>query len=92
MSYTIHMTKTTAAAITDITEAYGNPAGRWVRVADIAAAANLTPTDIHNAITELLDDDDFRAEPDPIGSRITDADRYYAPVIGGEPRHLIFWA
>lgn len=85
------MTKTTEALITDIIEAYNQRNGQWVRIAEIAKLTGLTREELTQAITELMNDDDFRAEPDPLSRQITAADRAVAPVIGGEPRHLIRW-
>jgi hypothetical protein len=85
------MTKTTAAIITDIVEAYAQHSGEWVRASWIAARTGLTREELAEAFTELLGDDDFRAEPEPFAWRITTADRAAAPVIGGEARHLIRW-
>ena len=82
---------TTAAAITAIVEAYGNRHGQYVRIAEIAATTGLTREQLGDAITDLLDDEDFTAEPEPFGFRITPADRAAGPIIGGEARHLIKW-
>lgn len=83
--------KTTGAVITEIVEAYGNRAGQYVRISEIAATTGLTREELAAAITELMDDEDFTAEPEPFGFRITPADRAVAPIISGEARHLIFW-
>lgn len=85
------LTKSTGAVITDIVEAYGNRHGKWVRVAEIAKKAGLTPEELKPAIEELMGDEDFRAESEPLGHRVTADDRKYAPIIGGEPRHQIIW-
>jgi hypothetical protein len=84
--------KSTGAVITEILEAYGNRNGQHVRIAEIAQAAGLTAQELAPAITELLECDDFRAEPEPFGWRITAEDRAVAPMIGGEARHLICFA
>jgi hypothetical protein len=84
--------KTTGAVITEILEAYGNRFGQWVRISEIAQTAGLTRDEILPAILELMEDEDFRAEPEPFGHRITAVEREYAPVIGGEARHLIMWS
>jgi phage portal protein BeeE len=83
--------KSTDAVVTDIVEGYGNRYGQWVRVSEIAEKAGLTKEDLKPALEELMDDPDFRAEPEPSRHRITAEDRKYAPVIGGEARHLIRW-
>jgi hypothetical protein len=85
------MMKTTGAAITEIIEAYGNRNGEWVRISEIAEITGLTRDELTEAITELMDSDDFLAEPEVHRHRITDRDREVAPVIGGEARHLICW-
>jgi hypothetical protein len=79
--------KTTGAVITEIVEAYNGRTG-WMRISEIKG---LTRDEITGAITELMDDPDFRAEPEPFAWRITDADRQVAPIIGGEARHQICW-
>jgi hypothetical protein len=81
--------RSTGATITEIIEAYGNRFGQYVRIAEIAATTGLTAQELAEAINELLECDDFEAEPDPFGHRHTDEDRAYGPVIGGERRHLI---
>lgn len=63
----------------------------WVRIEDIAKATGLTPAELGTAIADLLQADGFRAESQPFGHRITEWDRQHAPVIGGEPRHLVSW-
>lgn len=83
--------KSTDAVITEILEGYGSRFGQWVRVAEIAKAAGITREELAPAIVELLDSDDFQAEPEASNHRVTDEDREYAPVIGGEARHLIRW-
>lgn len=80
---------TSGAAITEILEAYGNRYGTWVSITEIADTAGITKEDLAEAITELLECDDFHAEPHPFSFRITDRDREICPVIGGEARHLI---
>jgi hypothetical protein len=84
--------KSTGAVITEILEAYGSRNGRYVRIVEIAQAAGLTAQELAPAITELLECDDFRAEPEPFGWRITAEDQAVAPMIGGEARHLICFA
>jgi hypothetical protein len=84
--------KSTGAVITEILEAYGDRNGQHVRIAEIAEVTGLTAQELAPAITELLECDDFRAEPEPFGWRITAEDRTYGPVIGGEARHLICFA
>jgi hypothetical protein len=83
--------RSTGAAITEIIEAYGNRTGQWVSITEIADKTGLTRQELTEAITELLDSDDFWAEPEMHRHRITDRDREIAPRIGGEPRHLIRW-
>jgi hypothetical protein len=82
---------TEGAVITEIVEAYHKLGGGWVRVAEIAKVTGLAKEDLAGAIEELMNDEDFSAEPEPFGHRITAADREFAPVIGGEARHLIRW-
>ena len=81
----------TGAAITEIIEAYQALGRGWVRIADIAKQTDLGRDEIAEAITELMNDDNFCAEPEPFGHRLTEWDRWFAPVIGGEARHLIRW-
>ena len=85
------MTKTTEAIITEIVEAYNGRNGQWVRVTEIAAKTGLTRAELAAGLTDLLNDDDFRAEPEPFAWRITAADLAVAPIIGGEARHMIWW-
>lgn len=85
------MMKTTGAAITEIIEAYGSRNGQWVRISEIAQATGLTRQEMTEAIAELMECDDFRAEPEVHGHRITDWERANAPKIGGEARHLMIW-
>jgi hypothetical protein len=51
----------------------------------------MTAAELAGAVTEALKDESFRAEPEPHRHRLTEADRAYAPTIGGEPRHLLSW-
>lgn len=84
------MTQTsTAAAITTIFEAIGNRPGQWIRVTELAEATGLTRDEMKEAFIQLMDGEGFWAEPEPMGFRITPADRAVAPVIGEEARHLI---
>lgn len=85
------MTKTTGAIITGIVEAYAGRTGQWVGVGEIAQRAGLTAEDLEIGIGDLLQDEDFRAEPEPFAFRITEQDAAVAPVIGGEARHKICW-
>lgn len=85
------MIMATEQAMDRIAVAYTNAGAGWVRLEDIAEATGLTRTEIFLAVRELMKEDGFRAEPQPFGHRITEWDRENAPVIGGEPRHLIFW-
>jgi hypothetical protein len=86
------MNKTTAAIITDLIEGYTEAGARWVRLADIAKAKGLTAAEIAEGVSDLAGDADFRVEADPMGHRVTDADRAYGPMIGGEQCHLIAWS
>lgn len=79
------------AIIGQIAEGYAIFGGGWVRISKIAITQNITPEEIRVAILDLMDDEDFRAEPEPFGFRITAEDRKYGPMIGGEARHLIWW-
>jgi hypothetical protein len=81
--------KSTGAVITEILETYGNRNGQHVRIAEIAQVTGLSAQELAPAITELLECDDFTAEPEPFGIRITAEDRAYGPTIGGEQRHLV---
>lgn len=83
--------RSTGAAITEIIEAYGNRWGQWVSVTEIADKTGLTRTELTEALTELLEDRSFYAEPEQIVWRLTDRDREVCPVIGGEARHKICW-
>jgi hypothetical protein len=78
-------TKSTDSAVAIILEALAGQAG-WVRVGDIAG---LSAEEMEAGVLELLECDDFRAEPEPVRARITSADRALAPTVGGEPRHLL---
>lgn len=82
---------TTEQMIEAIAVAYTNENTEWVRIEDIAYATGLNAGQIEVAIRELIKEDDFRAEPQPFGHRITEWDRANAPIIGGEARHLITW-
>lgn len=81
----------TEEAIIRMIEAYGDRTGQWMRITEIAKATGLTAQEIAAAVETLMGDEDFRAEPEPFGWRITDEDREMAPIIGGEARHLICW-
>jgi hypothetical protein len=83
--------RSTGAVITEIIEAYSEHWGRWARIEEIATPAGLTQAELEAAITELLNDNAFRAEPQPFNRRITEWDRANAPIIGGEARHIIRW-
>lgn len=80
---------TTDAAITEILEACAASAGRWIRISEVADRAGIAKNTLAEAITEMMEWDDFRAEPQPFGFRVTNRDREVCPVIGGEARHLI---
>lgn len=47
--------------------------------------------DLNETIEDLMTDDSFRAEPQPLDGRVTNWDRENAPILGGEARHLIAW-
>lgn len=83
--------RSTEAVIGEIIEAYQAIGGEYVRIEEIAKRAGLSREEIAEAIEELIEDEDFRAEPQPFGHRITDWERENAPVIGDEARHLICW-
>lgn len=83
--------RSTESVITEIVEAYNGRFGQWVRITEIAEKAGLTRDELTEALTDLMNDEDFRAEPEPFGHRITAADKAIGPVIGGEARHLICW-
>lgn len=83
--------RTVGAVITEIVEEYYGRGAGWVRVADIAKSRDLTPAEMQEAIEELMTDDSFRAEEEPFGFRITEDDKRFAPIIGGDARHLIRW-
>jgi hypothetical protein len=80
--------RTTGAIITDLIEQYHRHGRGWMRVTDLQG---FTRDELTVAFEELLEDEDFQAEPQPFGHRITEADRQIAPIIGGEARHLIRW-
>lgn len=66
------------------------PYGEWTRIADLKATTGMAQDELEAGIKELLaTDDTFRAEPEPFGFRITDADRDAQVMIGGEYRHQI---
>jgi len=81
----------TAEAITRIIEAYGERTGQWVRLAEIAKLTGLSREELAMAMLELIGDEDFRIEPEPLWHRVTKADRAVQVKIGGEYRHLIMW-
>lgn len=83
--------KTTGAVITEMIEAYYALGAGNVRIQAIAERAGLSGQELAGALEELMGDEDFRAEPEPFGHRITGWDKVNAPVIGGEARHLIRW-
>lgn len=63
---------------------------RWMPIRTLAEL--IERDDLNATIAQIMRDyDDFRAEPQPFGHRISDWDRENAPVIGGEARHLIAW-
>jgi hypothetical protein len=64
----------------------------WVRISTIQAFTGGSPRHLAEEINHLIaTDENFRAEPQPHRHRITEDDSRYAPIIGGEPRHLIAW-
>jgi hypothetical protein len=75
-------------AIATLADLDGNP---WVRVGEVQELTGMTAAELAGAVTEALKDDGFRAEPEPHRHRLTEADRAYAPTVGGEPRHLLSW-
>lgn len=75
-------------AIETLAELDGN---KWVRISEVQELTQMTAAELAGVITEALKDEGFRAEPEPHRHRITEADRAYAPTIGGEPRHLLSW-
>jgi hypothetical protein len=85
------MTKTTGAIITGIVEAYAGRTGQWVGVGEIAERAGLTAEELRIGIEDLLRDEDFRADPNPLAFRVTEQDAAVAPVIGNEARQIICW-
>jgi len=84
--------RSTGAVITEIVEAYNGRFGQWVPISEIAQPASLTKEELAEAIAELIEEDDFRAEPAAFRHRVTPEDEDLAPVIGGEARHLIRWS
>lgn len=75
-----------------IREAYEILGQRVARVSTLQEITGQTPAEIADEIETLLTvDTTFRAEPEPFGHRVTAQDKRYAPVIGGEARHLITW-
>ena len=83
------MTQTMEAAIASIFEAIGNRPGQWIRVTEVAEATGLGREELKAAFIELMAGEGFWAEPEPMGFRVTPADRAVAPVIGEEARHII---
>ncbi len=83
--------RSAGAVITALVEAYNCRWGQWVPLRDLAEPAGLTRPELEAAILDLCDDISFAAEPHPFTHQITDWDHQHAPVIGGEPRHLIRW-
>jgi hypothetical protein len=81
----------TSEAITLIIEATAGRTG-WISVSEVADQTGLTAAELAEAITELMQDEDFHATTEPLGFRLTARDRELAPVVDGEPRHLISWS
>jgi hypothetical protein len=64
----------------------------WVAVAAIAGMTGHKPAELATEIEHLLaTDENFRAEPQPHRHRITEDDRRYAPIIGGDALHQVSW-
>lgn len=82
---------TMGEAICRTVESYHALGGRWVPIAAVALRAGIEPELMRAVVLELFEGDDFQAEPQPFGHRISEADRAYAVEIGGEARHLIRW-
>lgn len=83
---------TASAVICEMIEAWAGLGGGWVRLEDIAQRANLAGSQIREAVMELVATDlEVQLEPQPFGHRITGWDKANAPVVGGEPVHLIRW-
>lgn len=71
-----------------LSEYYGKT---WIKLADIQELTSQGPAAMTEAITELLGDPSFRAEPEPFTHRVDDRMKRTSVMIGGEPRHLITW-
>jgi hypothetical protein len=85
------MEMATTQIIEKIAIAYTNSGEGWARIAEIAKAAGLSPEQMDRGIKDLITEPGFRAEGQPLNSKITEADRKYAVIVGGEPRHMINW-
>lgn len=85
------MTRAAEDTIFMMIQTYGAQTG-WARIGEIAESIEATPAEIKEAIETLIGDEDFRGIQEPLSSRNTPADRKYAPVINGEPIHLIKWS
>lgn len=73
-----------------IREAYEALGGGWVRIADIQSITGQTPEGLSWEVKRLMATEPaFRAEAEPMITRITDQDRRYGVRIGGQVRHLI---
>jgi hypothetical protein len=71
-----------------IRAAYGTEPGEWKKMKDIAAQTGLTPEELKRGVRKLMTDDpEFRADEEPFGHRVQDADRAVSPVIGGAQLH-----
>lgn len=85
------MTKTTAAITAAIFEAVGNYPGKWLKLADIAKEAELTPEELQQGMEELMGMQGIYIDPEPITWRVTTEDKLYAVRIGGDMAHRFMW-
>lgn len=79
------MTKTAEALQTDTIEIAAGATG-WTRIASLPQAGT---AELREALLTLAEDGVIELEPEPLGFRITPADRAAAVIVGGEPMHLI---
>jgi len=79
-----------------IREAYdiisGHNQRSWVAIDTIRAMTGMRAEELAAEIRRLAETDPyFRAEPEALGSRLTEDDERYAVKIAGEDRHRIAW-
>lgn len=68
-----------------------NEGTEWIRIGAVQELTGWTADELAGAVRGALTNPAFQAEPEPFRYRLTEADRKYAPVIGGEACHLLSW-